>query len=137
MKPPSDRKLLAYIYNRYVDEFSAYSKQDPSRESKILIPIDIPAIAQKFKVDNDIIFGRLYYHLQKKFGYTGASGAQVVFFTPIAGKDRNCINLPLLSAALAGMEEEHARHASSVGLSIASLILSLVALAVSVFVDLR
>ena len=33
-----------------------------------MVPIDIPGIAARFGVDPDSIFGRLYYHLDPKYG---------------------------------------------------------------------
>jgi hypothetical protein len=130
---PSDRKLLQEIYDRHYKDFVAYSRSEPTRASKIMVPIDIAAIANHFEVDIDLIFGRLYYHLQEKYGYTQPNGAQVALFSPAAGQDINCVNLPLLAAVLAGLQEEHDRHAWVTGLSIASLIVSIGALAVSLF----
>lgn len=128
---PSDRKLLQEIYDRHYKDFAAYSKTGPTRSSKIMVPIDIPAIAKHFKVDIDLIFGRLYYHLQEKYGYEQPNGTIVAFFSPVAGGDRNCVNMPLLSAVLAGMQEEHGRHVWALGISIISLIVSIIALTVS------
>lgn len=130
---PADRKLLQEIYDRHYEDFAAYSKTEPTRASKIMVPIDIPAIAKHFKVDIDLIFGRLYYHLQEKYGYKKSNGADVAFFTPAASQDRNCVNMPLLAAVLAGMQEEHGRHVWALGISIVSLIISIIALTVSLF----
>ena len=125
---PSDRRLLQEIYDRHYGDFVAYSKEQPNRRSKIFVPVDIRAIAAHFKVDNDIIFGRLYYHLQEKYGYKRANGSDVWLFTPVAGQDKDCINMPLLSAVLAGLREEHSKHVWSLRLSIASLVVSIIAL---------
>lgn len=133
LKIPSDRKLLQEIYDRHYESFAAYSKTEPTRGSKIMVPIDIPAIAKHFKVDIDLIFGRLYYHLQEKYGYTRPQGGLVAFFTPVAGGDRNCVNMPLLSAVLAGMQEEHGRHLWANWLSIASIVVSIASFIVSIF----
>lgn len=130
-KLPSDRKLLQEIYARYPGRFSDYSETNPTRASKVFVPIDIPAIAAHFKTDVDLIFGRLYYHLQEKYGHKRPDGVAVAFFTPVAGQDRNCVNMPLLAAILAGMQEEHSRHLWALGISIASLIVSVVALTLS------
>ena len=67
---PTDREILQEIYDRHYETYVSFSKEKPSRSAKIMVPIDIEIIAKHFKVDVDIIFGRLYYHLEKKFGYT-------------------------------------------------------------------
>ena len=128
---PSDRKLLQEIYDRHYKGFSAYSETEPTRDSKIMVPIDIPAIAKHFKTDNDLIFGRLYYHLQEKYGYQRPHGEIVALFTPKAGQDKNCVNMPLVAAVLAGMQEEYGRHVWAFWLSIASLVVSIIALTLS------
>jgi len=65
---PTDLKILNTIYEHYYDTFISFSKSDSGRSSKIFIPIDIKLIAKKLGVDVDIIFGRLYYHLEQKYG---------------------------------------------------------------------
>lgn len=65
---PTDLEILNVIYEQYYDEFSSYDKNSPTRSSKIYVPIDIGAIARRLH-DGDIVFGRLYYHLEKKYGY--------------------------------------------------------------------
>ncbi|KKK58189.1 hypothetical protein LCGC14_3046950, partial [marine sediment metagenome] len=77
---PTDREILDDIYERYYETFAGFTEGDGSRSEKIYVPIDIDEIAEEFKIDGDIIFGRLYYHLQKKFGYQRKSGEHVYFF---------------------------------------------------------
>ncbi len=64
MKIPTDFEILKMIYQDYYGDFSNYSKSNPSRSCKNYVPIDIRKIANKLNVDGDIIFGRLYYHLE-------------------------------------------------------------------------
>jgi hypothetical protein len=130
-KIPTDRMVLQEIYDRYYEDFAAYSKTKPTRESKILVPIDLEAIANHFNVDVDLIFGRLYSHLQHQYGYELSNGAKMAFFTVAVGKDRHCVNMPLLAAVLAGMQEEHGRYVWTHRLAIAAFIVSIFALAVS------
>jgi hypothetical protein len=103
-KPPTDRDILSAIYDKYYDDFCAYSEDTKSRSSKIHVPIDCEEIAKKLKVDGDIVFGRLYYHLEKKHGYTQTDGAKVSLFSMKTGEDRHTVNFPLLSALVA---EQH------------------------------
>ena len=78
MKIPTDRQILDAIYNEYYSTFTEYSKKEADRSAKIYVPIDCGKIARKLGVDGDIVFGRLYYHLEKKYGYKLANGALVV-----------------------------------------------------------
>lgn len=64
-KPPTDRKILQLIHDRNYDDFCRYSEEQKIRASKIYLPIDCAAIARQLSFDPDIIFGRLYYHLEK------------------------------------------------------------------------
>ncbi|MCU0988985.1 MAG: hypothetical protein MUE63_05220, partial [Xanthomonadales bacterium] len=62
-RSPTDLQILEEIYRRYYADFAAFQRASPNRETKVYVPIDIQAIADHFKVDGDIIHGRLYYHL--------------------------------------------------------------------------
>jgi hypothetical protein len=133
-KPPTDYALLKEIYKRHRAEFPEYEKGASNRRSsKIFVPIDVVAIAKHFRVDEDSIFGRLYYHLEPKYGQPEE---KKVFFTPKAGSDQNCINFPMLEAVLAGLRQEWRRDLLAVatavvsfGIAIGSLVVSIVALA--------
>ncbi len=88
----------------------------------MLVPIDIPKIADEFGVDPNIVFGRLYYHLDPLYGQEEDSrGARKVFFAPVAGDDRNCVNFPLLEAVLAGLWEQRRRDLWTLWLAVVSL----------------
>jgi hypothetical protein len=47
IRPPTDFELLRAIYERHRDDFRAYvDVEDPvNRGTKVMVPIDIPAIA--------------------------------------------------------------------------------------------
>ena len=55
-------------------------------------------------MDGDIVFGCLYYHLNKKHGYTQDDGSEVLLFLMKTDEERHCVNYPLLSALVA---EQH------------------------------
>ena len=133
MKIPSDYKLLTEIYKRYYEQFKNFSREAPERDSKIYVPIDIRAIADHLKTDEYIIFGRLYTHLDKKYGYKNDDGPRSPFFSMQAGKDRHVINFPLLASVLAGLKEERNRQNISMYFSIAALIISLFTLGLNGF----
>ncbi len=110
-RPPTDFELLREIYQRYREDFTVVPVTASRRASKILLPIDLQEIADRFGVDVDSIFGRLYYHFDMVYGerLDPQGGARKVFFAPVAGPDQNCINFPLLEAVLAGLWQERRR----------------------------
>ena len=129
---PTDRAILEDIYREYCGEFSAYSEQNPNRGTKIYVPIDIEAISARLGTDGDIVFGRLYYDLDRRHGYT-EDGAKVHLFTLKVGADRHCVNFPFLASVLARLREDHGRYIWSLRLSIAAFVVSVVSLAASAF----
>ena len=130
--PPTDFALLREIHKRHEDDFRQRAND---RSSKILVPIDIPGIADHFGSDQHSIFGRLYYHLDREYGEPPptAGGPRKVFFTPVAGADVNCVNFPLLEAVLAGLWEQRRRDRLAVWTALFSLGIALSALLVSIF----
>lgn len=85
-------------------------------------------------VDEDIIFGRLYYDLEKKYGYKRDDGPPVSFFVRNIGADElHCINFPYLASVLASLRDENRKYQTAVSFSIISLTVSVIALFVSVF----
>jgi hypothetical protein len=101
---PTDIEILNKIYNNYYKAFSSFSKDKPNRQTKIFLPIDIKKIADELKVDEDIIFGRLYYDFEKRYGYKQDDGTNAHFFSLAVGNDRHCINFPYAASILANIE---------------------------------
>ena len=136
MKPiPTDLKILNAIYDRYYDAFSNYDEDPSSRNSKTFVPIDIAAIAKDLGVDADIIFGRLYYHLENKYGYEqthGPQGARVYFFALNIGGEHHCVHFPYLASVLADLQQENRKFNITATVAIGAFAISLVALLVSV-----
>lgn len=126
-RPPTDREILQKIHDRYLDQFGGFDKDDPEpeRDSKIYVPIDCEAIANELGVDPDIVFGRLYYHLDKKYGYTQENGSKVHLFSLKVGQARHAVNFPLLSAVLAELKQSWFRFT-------VPLVISGIALAISI-----
>jgi len=129
---PSDFQLLAEIYCRYQDQFKNFSEKSPGRATKTYVPIDIEAIAKHFGTDPEIIFGRLRYHLDQKYGYE-KNGKEVPFFLKEVNQDKNAVNFPMLASVIAGLREERNRQNTVLKISIAAIIISLVSLGVSSF----
>ncbi len=123
-KVPTDLQILNAIYNQYYNQFMAFSKNNPDRSAKNFIPIDIAQIAKRFGVDVDIIFGRLYYHLEQKYGYKRSDNTKVAFFTLQAGVDINCINFPYMASVLANLRDREKKHSTATKIAIFSLIIA-------------
>lgn len=128
MKLPSDLKILETIYETYHKDYAAFYKDEKTRESKIYVPINCKEIAQTLKTDHDIIFGRLYYHLEKLYGYKHDDGVKVPFFALKVGNDKNCINFPLMASVLAGLQQQHSQFIWATVISLFSFIVSCIAL---------
>lgn len=108
-KPPTDLKVLKTIYKNYYDEFIKYGKDKSSRASWNYIPIDINLLATELKTDPDLLFGRLYYYLDKKYRYKQDDGSSVYLFTKRVGGDYNAINFTMLVGVLADLQQSHFR----------------------------
>ena len=129
--PPTDLQILREIYSRYYDTFTSFSKDDPSRRTKVYVPIEIGLISSQLGVDSDIVFGRLYYHLSPKFSYTQSDGTAVSFFMKQFSEEDHVIQFPLLAATLADLEDAHEKHQLATWLSIAALVVAAFSLIVS------
>jgi len=129
-RPPTDREILQKINDRYLAKFGQFERDnlENERSSKIYVPIDCAAIANDLKVDTDIVFGRLYYHLDKKYGYTQDNGAKVHLFTMAVGKDRHAVNFPMLSAVLAELQQSWFRFTAPLVISSIALVISVISL---------
>lgn len=130
-KLPTDIQILKLIYEKYYDTFVSYDKNNNSRSSKIYVPIDIELISNKFGVDPDLIFGRLYYHLENKYGYSNDDGSKVPFFTLRSGSDKHCIHFPYLASVLATMKSENKKFYIATAISIVALMISIISILMS------
>ncbi len=130
---PTDLQLLNTIYERYYDQFARYSEDNPEYQSKIYVPIDCAAIANELGVDGDIVFGRLYYDLENRYGYTQSNGSKVHFFAFKVGEDDHCVNLPLLASVLAGLRHENKRFLVTTWIAIIAIIISSISLGVAMY----
>jgi hypothetical protein len=133
---PTDLQILQFIYNEYYKSFSSFVKENPTRVTKMYVPIDVDMIGEHFKIDGDIIFGRLYYHLNHKYSYKPDQNVSVDFFANTMraenGKtDMHCVHFPYLASVLADLKDENKKFWWSAVLAIASLIISVIAIAIS------
>lgn len=132
-KPPTDLKMLSVIYKKYYETFINYSEDDGNRSSKIYVPIDVDEVANEFNLEGDIVFGKLYYHLDKKYGYRQEDDRVVHLFAMFVGEDRHCVNFPYLASILAALQEENKKYRVATAMSVISLFVASVSLILSVF----
>ena len=128
---PTDERLLGTIYKRYLAVFSDFSEESKTRSAKIWVPIDIDRLAHKFRCDPDLIFGRLYYHMNEKYGSSTGDGDHVNFFNLRLGQDRHCVNFPLLASVLADLQDDRKRFIVSTRVAALSLVVSSISVAIA------
>lgn len=116
------------IYKLYYEEFQNYSYEvESGRPSKIYVQISCQAVAERLSVDKNIVFGRLYYHLQKKHGYTQDDGSKVLFFGAVEN-NLHSVNFPLLGSVLAGLQEEASKFRLATGIFFLAMAVAIIAL---------
>ena len=125
MKIPTDLEILSDIYEQNYNTFCNFQKSDKNRANKLYVPIDIQSVAYRLNVDPDIVFGRLYYHLEEKYSYQKKDGSWVHFFSLNIGGDRHVVNFPLLASVLAGLKEERDKNNRSMFFSLFAIVISL------------
>ncbi len=129
---PTDLQILNAIYERYYNDFEQHTDDEGTRCTKIYVPIDIKRISKDLGVDADIVFGRLYYHLERRHGYRQDDGSIVALFTPEVAEDVNCVHFPLMASVLADLRDQSKKHHVATGIAVVSLVISIVSITLSV-----
>jgi hypothetical protein len=135
-KIPTDHEILYEIYQHYYDEFAQYKKEPGERKTKTYVPIDIDLIAKALDVDGDIVFGRLHFHLEKKFGHTEESEDGSMEYTPFfliksRWGERHLINFPLMASILADLIDREEKFQTNTYMAIGALAISGLSLVLS------
>ncbi len=130
---PTDERLLGEIYRRYLDDFSNYSDENKTRSAKIWVPVDIDMLAKKFRCDPDLIFGRLYYHMDGRYGSQTEQGERANVFAMRIGRDAHCVNFPLMASVLADLRTDKKRFVISTRIAALSLILSAISIGLAIW----
>ncbi len=135
MKPaPTDLDILNAIYNRYYKTFEEFDKEtNKTRGNKIHVPVDIHVLSEELDMDSDMLFGRLYYHMQGKYGYSDENRGNVPFFSMRVGGDMHCVNFPFVGAILADMRDEDRKYRIATYMAIISMIISIISFLMSIF----
>src|SRR5690554_917173 len=102
---PTDLEILEDIYFRYYDSFRKYATDEPDRIARIRVPVNIQEVADACNVPEDMIFGRMFYHFNKKYSYKDEKGQITTFF--ITDKFEGLsVNFPLVASVLADLRKE-------------------------------
>lgn len=129
---PTDRRILECIYQMYQDSYPGKEVGEARGKNDPYLPINVTDVAARLGCLPELLFGRLYYHLDAKYRYDQDGGANVHLFSLQVGSERHCVNFPYLAAVLAEKNEEHSRQLWSLWLSIAALVLSVGAIVAQV-----
>ena len=134
--PPTDLEIIEEIYGRYYDQFASFSKDSANRDTKIYVPIDIESLAKHFGIDSDILFGRLYYYLEPKYGFKWPDGTVVPFFSLRMKQTLHVVHFPLLASVLAELRAGRKKHLIATWLSVAAIVIALFSAAFSAAIAL-
>jgi hypothetical protein len=131
-KAPTDLQILNAIYERHYADFAQFSDTHPTRKTKNYVPIDTKQIAADLGVDADIVFGRLYYDLEKRFGYKQHDGSLVHFFALRIGEEKHLVHFPYLASVVSNLRSERRRNVTATVIASISLIVSIISIVIAV-----
>ena len=130
---PTDLEIIEDIYFRYHDDFRKYAKKEPDRIARIRVPIEVEDVAEACGVEEDMIFGRIFYHFNKKYSYTDTQGEVTTFFTT-EKFDGLSVCFPLVASVLADKYAEKKQQETQLFISGIAIVLAIIALLVAIFV---
>jgi hypothetical protein len=125
---PTDREILKCIFNMYEDSYPG-EKVGAKGRSDPYVPVDLWAVAARLDTTAELLFGRLYYHLDAKHRYKQDSGSWVNLFLLNVENKGHSVHFPYLSAILAGHNQEYRKQFWSMAFSVLALVLSVASLA--------
>ena len=116
----------------YKDEYPGPQNSSGHGSNDPYVSIDLHAIGAKIGMSPELIFGRLYFHLDQKYRYKQEHGASVSLFQlQIEGK-RHAVQFPYLASILAEKNQEFRRYVVGLAVSFLALGVSVTALLVSI-----
>lgn len=130
---PTDLEILEDIYYRYYDDFRKYAKKDPDRIARIRVPIEVEDVAAACGVEEDMIFGRIFYHFNKKYSYTDSQGEVTTFFTTEKFEGLS-VCFPLVASVLADKYAEKKKRETVLFVAGTAVALSVISLLVAIFI---
>jgi hypothetical protein len=96
------------------------------------VPIDIAEVAEEVGVDEDMVFGRLYYHFNKKYSYKDEDGERITFFASLKFEGMS-VNFPLVASVLADLESENMKYKTAISMATVAITMSVTALVLALF----
>ena len=132
-KLPTDREILKCIYQMYALQYPGIPAGAIRGENDPHIAIDVRAVAESLGCNAELLFGRLYYHLDHKYRYKQDDGTLIPLFYLKVGDKRHAVNFPYLAAVLAEHQQEYRNRLWTLGLSILALVLSVASLVVNFY----
>lgn len=127
-KNPTDYKILKTIYNDYYNDFIDFNPSNAQRSVKMYVPISFDRLEHKLGANKSIIFGRLYYHLNKKYSYKNDNGSRVDLFLLGLNKEKHLIQFAMLSSILANLQDNRRHHLWPIYISAFAVLVSLISL---------
>ena len=121
---PSERQVLHCIADLYESSYAGTGLADDDP----YLPIDVTVVAERLGFSQAALLGYLYYHLDRKYRYETAPWTWMHLFASKVGERRHCVNYPYLAGILAAKDFESRRSLWAIWLSLAALLLSLVAI---------
>jgi len=129
---PTDLEIMEELYERYFESFRKYATEDPDRIARIRVPINVQEVAEACGVEEDMIFGRIFYHFNKKYSYKDEKGNVTTFF--ITDKFEGLsVNFPIVASVLADLRTEKRQTDNFFFISSAALAMSVIALLIAIF----
>ncbi|MBA3756513.1 MAG: hypothetical protein H0X02_09905 [Nitrosomonas sp.] len=126
-KLPTDREVLKCIFEMYEAAYPGETNGEKGINDPY-VPVDLWVIAAKLNTKPELLFGRLYYHLDAKHRYKQGSGAWVSLFLLNIENKGHSVHFPYLSAILAGHDQEYRKQFWTMAFSILALVLSVMSL---------
>jgi len=129
---PTDLEIMEELYERYFESFRKYATEDPDRIARIRVPINVQEVAEACGVEEDMIFGRIFYHFNKKYSYKDEKGNVTTFF--ITDKFEGLsVNFPIVASVLADLRTEKRKTDNFLFISSSALAMSVIALLIAIF----
>ncbi|WP_172205406.1 hypothetical protein [Niveibacterium sp. COAC-50] len=128
----SDRYVLKCIYEMYKDQYPRSNSDVVVSDNDPYIAINLQALAEKLDCSPELLFGRLYYHLDRKHRYKQEDGALVSLFTLKVGEKKHAVNFPFLASILAGENRDFLRFIMPLSMSGLALLISATSLVISI-----
>lgn len=124
MKVPTDLQILKAVYTRHL---SMYPKHDP------YVPVDLESVAADLNCSPHMVYGRLNWLSLSRYQVKQDEVMMAALFAQHLQGLGPSVHFPCLASALAEYQERHSTQQRALRLSIASLILSVIAVVVNVF----